>query len=266
MYRNFMFYCLFLLSPPAMAGAYMLPVSFVGLTVVQSLVAWDERTSDLNPCYGWSSCFIGPDVLYSNGFPGLYGSCVDAKNCLRIENLRTAKEVEIAWKQSFGIPWTSKPYTVSGTDASCVGLFYAQTPSRNGGNAILWPHSVCGKLPPQNQSCDVNLPTVIDFGTISQNDISRVEKTIHGSVGCTQSGTVKIYSQSTFGEGKIYFNNSKNFYSTLFLDGNSAWEGVDYNITGGVRKNISLNAKLTANEIVRAGEFSGNAIIYIAYL
>lgn len=265
MYRKFMFYCLFLLSPPAMAGAYMLPVSFVGLRVVQSLVAWDESPSDLNPCYGWRSCFIGPDVKYSTRFPGLYGSCIESKNCLRIENFRTAKEVEIAWKQSFGIPWTSQPYTVNPGQASCVGLFYIQTPSLAGG-AALWPHSVCGKLPPQNQSCEVNLPRVIDFGTLSQNEISGVERTINGTLGCTQSGTVKIYSQSTFGEGKVYFNNSKNFYSTLFLDGNSAWAGVDYHLTGGTQRNINLKAILTANEDVRPGPFSGQAIVYIAYL
>ncbi|BEN60086.1 hypothetical protein SMKC069_27770 [Serratia marcescens] len=265
MFRIFIFCCTFLLYQQAIAGAYMLPVSFVNLTVVQSLVAWDENPSDLNPCYGWSSCFIGPDVKYSTRNPGLHGSCIDSKNCLRIEKYRTAKEIEIAWKNSFGIPWTSRPYLVNGRDASCVGLFYVHTPSLAGG-AFLWPNSVCGKLPPQNQSCDVNLPPVIDFGTLSQDEISGMERTIYGTIGCTQSGTVKIYAQSTLGDGNIYFRNTKNFYSTLFLDGNSAWTGVDYSLTGGQQKNINLKAKLTANNTVDPGPFSGNAIIYIAFL
>lgn len=265
MYRNFIFCCAFLLSQQAMAGAYMLPVSFANWTVVQSLVTWDESYSDLNPCYGWTSCFIGPDVKYSTRSPGLYGSCVDSNNCLRIEKYRTAKEVEAAWKLSFGVPWTSKPYVVNGLDASCVGVFYIKTPSMSGG-AALWPNSVCGKLPPQNQSCDVSIPTVIDFGILPQNEIFGVERTIYGTVGCIKSGTVKIYAQSTLGEGRTYLNNNRNFYSTLFLDGNSAWTGVDYHLTGGTRRNINLKATLTANATVSPGVFSGNAIIYIAYL
>ncbi|MGP0819364.1 hypothetical protein ACJ8PU_00740 [Serratia sp. CY81489] len=265
MFRVFIFCFASLLSQQALAGAYMLPVSFVNLTVVQSLVAWDESPSDLNPCYGWTSCFIGPDVKYSTRYPGLHGSCVDSKNCLRIENYRTAKEVEIAWKNTFGIPWTSQPYLVNGRDASCVGMFYIRTPAISGG-ASLWPNSVCGILPPQNQSCDVNLPTVIDFDTLSQDEISGMERTIYGTIGCTQSGTIKIYSQSTLGEGNIYLRSNKKFYSTLFLDGNSAWTGVDYYLVGGQQRNISLKAKLTAHDTVDPGSFSGNAIVYIAFL
>jgi hypothetical protein len=265
MYKNFIFFIVFSFSQQAVAGAYMLPVSFVNWTVVQSLVAWDESTSDLNPCYRWASCFIGPDVKYSTRYPGLYGSCIESNNCLRIENYRTAKEVEIAWKASFGIPWTSRPYKVNGSDASCVGLFYTRTPSISGG-ALLWPNSVCGKLPPPNQSCNVNIPTVIDFGTLTQDEIYGAERNIQGTVECSLTGTVKIYSQSTLGEDRIYLNGNKNFYSTLFLDGKSAWTGVDYYLMGKTPKNISLKAKMTANEIISPGPFSGNAIIYIAFL
>ncbi|MEX5716373.1 hypothetical protein IC615_23825 [Serratia ureilytica] len=124
--------------------------------------------------------------------------------------------MEIAWKNTFGIPWTSQPYLVNGRDASCVGMFYIRTPAISGG-ASLWPNSVCGILPPQNQSCDVNLPTVIDFDTLSQDEISGMERTIYGTIGCTQSGTIKIYSQSTLGEGNIYLRSNKKFYSTLFF-------------------------------------------------
>lgn len=112
----------------------------------------------------------------------------------------------------------------------------------------------------------MNIPTVIDFGTLTQDEIYGAERNIQGTVECSLTGTVKIYSQSTLGEDRIYLNGNKNFYSTLFLDGKSAWTGVDYYLMGKTPKNISLKAKMTANEIISPGPFSGNAIIYIAFL
>jgi hypothetical protein len=252
------------LSQQAHAGAYMLPVSYVNKKVVQSIVAWDEDSSSLNPCYGWNSCHIGPDILYPSHTPGLYGSCIEAGNCIRIEKYRTAKEVETEWKKHFGVPWVSKEYNVANDDASCVGLFYINVPARQGG--VLWPNSVCGQLPPPNQVCSVNIPSVIDFGTISSYDISGKTHEVNGSIECSISGTIKIYAQSTFGEENIYFNNKRNFYANLFLDGNSAWKGVDYSLRGGLAITINLKAKLIANQAVDAGDHSAHAVVYIAYL
>lgn len=248
------------------AGAYVLPVSYVNQRVVQSIVAWDEDSSSLNPCYGWGSCYIGPDALYPTHAPGLYGSCVESGNCIRIERYRTAKEVETAWKKTFGVPWVSKEYPVTSNNVSCVGLFYIKDPRAGVLGGVVWPNSVCGKLPPQNQTCSVNIPSVIDFGTISSNDISGKVHEINGFIECSSSGTIKIYVQSSLGEENIYFNNEKYFYVNLFLDGNSAWKGVDYSLSSGLARAIKLKAKVTAVQAVDAGNYSAQAVVYIAYL
>ncbi|QDI34170.1 hypothetical protein FG170_18120 [Serratia marcescens] len=65
---------------------------------------------------------------------------------------------------------------------------------------------------------------------------------------------------------EIFISETPKIFIRRFLDGNSAWTGVDYSLTGGQQKNINLKAKLTANNTVDPGPFSGNAIIYIAFL
>lgn len=253
------------LSQQAHAGAYVLPISFVNQRVVQSITVWDEDSSSLNPCYGWGSCYIGPDVLYTNSTPGLYGSCIESSNCIRIEKYRTAKEVETEWKKTFGVPWVSREYKVISNNASCVGLFYIQKPGLHGGSAI-WPNSVCGKLPPPNLTCSLNIPSVIDFGTISSHDISGKTHEINGYVQCSSFGAVRIFAQSSFGAENIYFNNEKHFYANLFINGESAWKGVDYTLLSGVPMAINLKAKLTAKQAIDAGNYSAQAVVYIAYL
>lgn len=250
----------------ALAGAYVLPISYsADLWVVQEIVAWDENDTDLNPCYGWSSCYLGPDVLYPTHSPGLGGSC-ESNNCIRIESYRTRKQVLNAWISQKGLPHRSLPYKVQQPNATCVGLFYIRIPSYSARDGAIFPGSVCGKLPPVNQQCNVVVPSAIDFGVVNDIDVAGKQKTITGYVYCSQAGTIALYSQSTLSQKNTYLSQAQNFYATLNINGQDGWSGVSIATPGNnAMTNFTLQATLQAPASVSAGSYTGNAIVFISY-
>lgn len=249
------------------AGAYVLPVSYVGTTVVQRVVAWDETDNIRNPCYGWSSCYLGPDVQYPNIGPGLYGTCIESNNCIRIENYATTRQVADAWKKAKGVPWTSNEYHVSNTQGTCVGMFYIRTPTVQDSNlSALFPNSVCGKLPPVNVSCNITLPATIDFGTITNENNQRLTKSITGNLVCSGGSTpVRVYAQSTTGEKDLYLNSDNTLVTTMLLNNSDAFSGIKMN--GSTTPiDLTLQTTLLVRGRVEAGNYSGNILVYLAYV
>lgn len=249
------------------AGAYVLPVSYVGTRVVQKVVAWDEPDNIQNPCYGWSSCYLGPDVQYPTIGPGLYGTCVESGNCIRIEGYKTTKQVAEAWRNAKGVPWTSNEYGVTNTQGTCVGMFYINTPVPNDSNAsALFPNSVCGKLPPVNISCNIIMPSIIDFGIITNENNQRITKSISGNLSCTGGSTaLKVYAQSTTGEKDLYLNSDKTLVTTMLLNNSDAFSGI--NMTGSASAtSLTLQTTLSVNGRVEAGDYSGNILVYLVYV
>ncbi|WP_213322883.1 MrpH family fimbial adhesin [Klebsiella aerogenes] len=261
---------LFLFSifiPELHAGAYVLPVSYVGTRVIQKVVAWDEQDNIQNPCYGWSACYLGPDVQYPKSGPGLYGSCIDGNNCIRIERYQTTKQVADAWKKAKGVPWTSNEYNVMNSQGTCVGMFYIEKPVMGYSNeSALFPDSVCGKLPPVNISCSITMPSTINFGTISNEKNQKFTKSISGSLSCTGGSTyLKVYTQSTTGEKNLYLNRDKTLVTTMLLNNSDAFSGI--NMKGSTSATpLTLQTTLSVSGRVEAGDYSGNILVYLAYV
>lgn len=254
----------------AYAGAFVEPISYVSIgggygKVTQKIQQWEESNNTPNPCYGWLTCSLGPDVLYPRNSPSLSGSC-GAGHCIRIEQYRTLKQVSDAWKAQKGVPYTAT-FGVDSLDASCVGLFYIDKPTPNRLQARQVPGSVCGVLPPVNQSCHVELPAQIPFGTLPANAVNGVFKQVTGQVWCTLPGSIKVFGQSTLQRERIYFDSKETFFATLTINEKNAFSGVRFTLPGNSqRQNFTLKATLNSSSPPDAGNYSANAIVFLAYL
>lgn len=268
--RFFLGWCfLFLCSgiSSVFCGAYMLPVSYQNDIVVQSLVSWSEDEWDLNPCYGWLSCFLGPDVKYPQHHPGLYGSCVESKNCIRIERYRTASEVLRAWRESKGVPWKAAPYKVLNSRGACVGLFYIASPGIHRTDSMLWPKSHCGAIPPQNANCKISPDNLIlDFGVMNARSLNGERTSSNLYITCNLKISLKIYAKEVIsGNEKILFNKDNNFYSIIDFDWLDSFSGVRYNIMPRVPTTVNVGATLYSLNTPGAGRYFGTAIMFISY-
>lgn len=253
-------------SSQAAAGAWVFPVSFTDLQITHRLAAWEENDSDLNPCYQWTSCYLGTDVMYRSHGPDMYSSCALNNNCIRIEQLRTRKQVMEAWRQAKGIPFTGV-FKVERRQPTCVGMFYIDKP-RGLSAGSLFPGSVCGELPPENQSCHITLPPEINFGVLNASRINDTAREVTGKIWCSMAGTVSLFGASLLGERHIYFDGAeRNFYGMLSINNQDATDGVRLTLPGNnLRQSFSLKATLQAKTTPAAGNYSGNGIVYIRYL
>lgn len=254
----------------ANAGAFVEPISYIATgggygVVTQKIQQWDEDDNTLNPCRTYTKCFLGPDVLYPRNAPSLSGSC-DRQHCIEIQGIRTLKEVSEEWKRLKGLPYTAT-FGVDSLDASCVGLFYTDDPKPFKLDAKQLPGSVCGVLPPVNQSCHVELPAQIQFGTLQANAVNNVSKQVNGQVWCTLRGSIKLFGQSTLQRERIYFDSKETFYATLQINNQNAFSGVRFSLPGNSqRQNFTLKATLNSSTPPNAGNYNANAIVFLAYL
>ncbi|PIJ48168.1 hypothetical protein BL250_15120 [Erwinia sp. OLTSP20] len=252
------------------AGAYVMPVTTyvrAGTNfVIQEIIAWDEEPDTPNPCYGISACTIGPDVLYATHPPGLRGSC-NSRNCLVIGGMKTRQQVAEAYKRRFGIPYRVTAFSINAEEATCVGLFYTtHTPVGGVEDAIQWPGSTCGKLPPVNQSCSVSLPASVDFASLPASKIDGKTRTITGHVSCRRAGEVLLYGRSRTGERNVMLSDDRQLYASLNINNQDAWRGVNIHATGqNISEPFSFTVMLHTNGEVSAGQYQGIAIALLAY-
>lgn len=266
----YVFIFLVFTSLQAHAGAYVYPVSIKytspNALVVQKIIAWTENNAP-NPCYGASQCWLGLDVLYTYlGTPDLGGTC-RAGNCLEISRYATKKDVLKAFIKKFGVPYQSSPFPIDNVNATCVGLFYIKGAPHDGfGSGVKWPESTCGKLPPYRQTCDISLPSAIDYGNLTAQTLEGKEMTITGDIKCAQNGTVKLYGMSRSGAGKVFLNKNKTLYSELNINNSRAVDGVSVNVVGNrTPVSFSLTSILKITGEIEANAYEGSGIVLLTY-
>lgn len=262
----------------ANAGAFVMPVSMTEMPdgsgrVVQRIISWTENSNALNPCYGSQFCWVGPDVQYDGHQPGLYGSCGRggyanvSGNCIQISKMRTMKEVAEAYNKYFPLPHNFS-FGITNTDARCVGLFYINHPPALGpyGDGKLWPGSSCGKLPPVNQHCSINLPSEINHGSLSNSNLNGNKKLIYGTINCTKSGDLKLYSHSSTGEEKVYLNSSKTLYSKTLINNKAGWDGVNISVEGkNIPTSFTFTSELNSLGNIPPGNYSGVSVVLLSF-
>lgn len=260
---------LFFFARPVSAGAVVIPVltepcepGSGWVCIVQRLQSWYEEPSAANPCYGWSSCYVGLDVSYLAGTGGELGNSCSVGSCIEISKYRTAREVAEAWQSQKGIPFTTNRFGLGG-NGDCVGLMYIQTPGSGMTRGTLWPNSVCGKIPPVNTQCNISVPSQINYGTLSSSEVDGQSKSINGNVSCNKNVTVKIIALSSTGEEDVYLSSDKSLYSGLNINGANAASGV--NVSASPNASFTLGSVLHKTGELKGGVYSGNAVVILTF-
>ncbi|MEQ4692064.1 MrpH family fimbial adhesin [Providencia manganoxydans] len=278
MFKNILVILFFLIlgnfQQIAFAGAHVVPIKIVDAAapiVTQEIIYWTEDDSALNPCYGASECWVGPDVLYATHAPGLFGSCLWYRNCIEISELRYAWQVMEKFEQSKGIPYTAT-FDIRREEATCVGLFYI--PRRlfvgGGDDGILWPNSTCGKIPPADQFCDLWIPNEIDHGKLRNKELDGDEMETSGTLTCLKEGTMKLYVTSNHGTKNIELSFDGTLYSNLSLDTGGGykdgWGGVSIFANGNeIPTDFNIKSTLRSIGKIEPGLYEGTALITAVY-
>lgn len=233
------------------------------------VAAWDENDTDLNPCYGWAKCYVGPDVFYRGWQPGLHGSCIVGGHCVNDAQIyRTRKQVMEAYKAKFPLPYNAS-FVITTADADCLGLAYAsKIDEARGGDGQKFPGSTCGPLPPVGQTCSVSVNSNINFGTINARDLNNQYKEVQGTVSCTLPGTVNLHSYSSEGTLDVFMNSARTLYAEMMINDKTGSTATPVSTSGGYTPTpFRVGAKLrTTGANIDAGTYIGNAIVILSYM
>lgn len=260
----------FFTASSAYAGAYVQLVSKSGWSVTGQVTAWPENDdNESNPCYGWSSCYVGIDVQYESGGPGLANSCgSDNIGCIAdAQKYATRGDLRKAFQSKLGIPF-SRSFLISGNSpAVCMGLFYVPEKNSNISNTVsIYPGTICGLFPDASQECSITGISELDHGTLNNDaDLTASYASGNISVSCLLQADIKIFTYSTDGiADKIYLDSKQNIYATLTVDGQPSDSGVTTHVeAGNVPKTLVLQSQLHGTP--SAGEYSGNAVVLLSY-
>lgn len=252
------------------AGAYVQLVSKNGDMVTGQVTAWPENDdNEANPCYGWSSCYVGIDVEYESGGPGLGNSCgSNNAGCISdAQKYATRGELRQAFQKKLGIPYTSSFRISSLSSVNCMGLFYIpEKTSVITNTSAIYPGSICGSFPEPSQECSITGPAELDHGTLSNDaDLTSSYSTGDIEVSCLLEADIKIFTYSTDGiADKIYLDSEQNIYATLTVNGQPSDTGVPVHVLGNkTPKKLVLQSQLHGTPT--AGEHSGNAVVLLSY-
>lgn len=253
----------------AHAGAYVQLIARDGVTATGQVTAWtQDDDNEPNPCYQWSKCYVGMDLNYDQGGPGLADSCGGSdRGCIGYaQAYATRGELRKVFIQRFGIPYTHSFGTFT-TGAKCLGLFYSpEKVSGYSDKAELYPGSICGVVPDVQQECSITVPAELDHGTLN-SDVDLTTSTAQGNVviTCLYAADVKIFTYSTTGNiDKIYLDSDEMMYATLTIDGTPSANGVLVSVAANnVPKTALLRSQLHGTPVV--GDHNANAVVLLAY-
>lgn len=248
----------------ALAGAALTDFERVGRGVSLSVVAWSEAPETPNPCYGYATCYVGPDVRYSQyGIGGLQGSC-ESGACSRVEDLRTLAEVAERYKNEHPLPYRAT-FNIDHLEdtSSCIGMSYIDRPSL-AGHAILIPGSTCSIIPPDNNRCEIDMPPYIEHGTLPPNAVNGSTASVGGTAVCNYDNDVIINTSADAGKNVVYLNGAS-LSSRITVNNQDATDGIVLKVKANQQFPVTIKSTLMAHEIISPGAYSGSFILYINY-
>lgn len=230
-----------------------------------SVIAWSEAKGVANPCFGWSSCYVGPDVRYSRfGIGGLYGSCIESGACVRAEDLPTLADVAKRYKQKHPLPFNVS-FNIDHLEdtASCIGMAYINYPSLSAIGKLV-PGSACVVIPPDHKYCEINIPAYIEHGTLSASVINGNTASVAGSFTCNYKGRAKIFTVADGGTNHVRLNVS-NLISEVKINEHDATQGVVLKVSANQLTPLNVTSTLKSSGSIPPGNYSGSVIVYINY-
>lgn len=262
----FIFLCSMISSCNATAGAIVTNFHRNDGTVTATVAAWTEPEGIPNPCYGWSSCYVGLDVDYAGyGIGGLYGSC-QAHGCLNIEGLKTTADVARGYKKIHPLPFTYTFHVTNSDDSTtCAGMVFIDKPSRyDDEQAELFPGSVCTPIPPDNYQCSLTIPPYIDHGVLGAESLNGNSVSVIGEIKCNYDGQMTISTISDSGDNIVHLKGDS-VISTITVNEKNAKDGLILKTMKNRAVDVRVKSTLTSDGTVTSGSYKGNILIYVNY-
>ncbi|WP_192985601.1 hypothetical protein [Pseudomonas sp. EggHat1] len=178
------------------------------------LWGWPSESDHSPICFTSDGCIVtvGPyDPRGSFPYGALNNPSLIAEKII-IQQGQTTYDAYVKWVAQHGTSggYTRQmwPYNVR-LETTCYAFqVFAGSGSGTRTGQVL-PGGQCGKVPPPNLSCTLNLPSQIDHGTVTTGETSVKEVT--GTVNCNQSVNAQLSSQFVNGtvwvSGKLLFDN-----------------------------------------------------------
>lgn len=270
-HRLFPFYLLFLISPhvqgyDAWAGGLIPKETWGGS---YSIVMDYTITGSASPSQNTVACTYPRCIFAPMPRTGLgpSGSWCDAGGVCNGDVVKDGVTIKqgTTWNDAFAA--FIKKYRASGTftmrnystflggirwDAICVG--FATLPNDRTSISVLAPGTVCGSIPKPDLNCTVNLPGLVDLGTVVVGT-SGATGSASGGVECSQKASV---TGSLLNNPQIDGHDVKIDINGLSM-GNSA-------VVVGTGTIVPLLVTATIPGTLRnAGSYSSDAILQISY-
>lgn len=260
-------------SPPSLSyDAYVGPHTptvtgpFLSISYDYSVSGAATPALDATACHS-STCWFAPMPRTGLG-PGAGGLCDSGGICYGA-SLRDGVTIPggTTWNNAFAL--FLKTYPASGTftlgnwlrndmgmyvrwDAICVG--FASIPATGTHISVLAPGTACGSVPRPDLNCTVDVPSVLDLGTVRVGTVS-ASGTVRGSVLCDReaSVTASLLSHPLLDGQEVEIDING------FTIGNSA-------VTIGTGTSVPLRVTATIRGTLRhPGSYSSAALLQISY-
>ncbi|MBG3018304.1 MULTISPECIES: adhesin [Proteus] len=256
-----------LFSAPAMASIFSYITESTGTpsnaTYTYVIQRWDPETSGtLNPCYGWSTCYV--TINHKHDLDGSGGS---AKQLItRIEKLRTLAEVREEVLRNISFPLEGKTNHVGpalNSNQECVGLFYQPNSSGISPSGRLLPGSLCGIAPPPVGACKITEGAVnLNYGDIDEYSLEGAQRYQNINVTCNLAMKVMVIASGS-DNGRVLLRSDNSLYADLFLDDYPGETGSIINVPAGGSVPVKVSSTLHTNGRVAPGYFSGSGSIIL---
>lgn len=258
--------CLFMGIKNASAGAVITNFHRDGNKVTATVAAWSEPGKVPNPCYGWISCYVGPDVTYTKwGTGSLAGSCY-AGGCIEASSLLTTADIARKYRQEHPLPFTYT-FQIDHTEdsAACAGMVYVSAPKNEPWlHGQILPGTICAVIPPNNYQCSLNIPPYINHGTLSSDEINGNSASVTGEVRCNYGGLLIISTLSDSGDNIVHLKENT-LISTVTVNGKNATGGLVLEAKKDQPVNVNISSTLSLYGHIDSGSYSGSLIVYVNY-
>lgn len=233
------------------------------------IARWDPEPANVpNPCYGWSSCYLTVSHKHTvNGTPGS-ATVTLASNIQKYRYMHEIQNIPGVWAKATApaTQWAQHRGVKLQSNQECVGLFYQATTGVTDRGGLL-PGSLCGIAPPPVGACKINnsIPN-INFGPISEADLSGQSKEVTISVTCNLAMDVLVVATGVnVTNGRVNLKPNGSLYANLYLGSNNTpgENGYRIYVPAGGTNSVNLKAVLGTTGRVEPGRFDGAAALIL---
>lgn len=228
---------------------------------------WDpEPPGVLNPCYGWSKCYITINHRHQpDGSGGLRTTVILS----HAEKYRTMEELRVAVQNSgkLPLPYGPKVAKHSGvpvdTIQECVGLFYQKSSGGIADDGRLLPGSMCGIAPPPAGACQIIEGSVdMDYGDINEENLNNAYRKKTINVTCNKDMLVMAIASGMDGSS-VRLRPDNSLYADLYLNDRPGENGATVFVQKFRTAPIEVSTILRTRGRVAPGPFSGVGTIIL---